>query len=79
MAACAGGELCAAWVAGVELPEYAREFSLERYKDAPLMKHLHASNKGVLQGRLGIEMNTILLVGAGRMGAAIVATIVKYS
>jgi glycine/D-amino acid oxidase-like deaminating enzyme len=48
MAACAGGELCAAWVAGVELPEYAREFSLERYKDAPLMKHLHASNKGVL-------------------------------
>lgn len=48
MAACAGGELCAAWVAGAELPEYAREFSMERYQDAPLMKHLHASNKGVL-------------------------------
>lgn len=48
MAACAGSELCAAWVAGAELPEYAHEFSIERYNDQALMEHLLVSNKGVL-------------------------------
>lgn len=48
MAACAGGELCAAWVAGGDLPEYAREFSTHRYQDAPLMQRLRDSNKGLL-------------------------------
>jgi glycine/D-amino acid oxidase-like deaminating enzyme len=48
MAACAGGELCAAWVAGAELPGYARELSMQRYEDAALMALLRHSNKGVL-------------------------------
>lgn len=48
MAACASGELCAAWTAGGELPGYARNFSLARYDDAVLMADLHDANKGVL-------------------------------
>ena len=48
MAACAAGELCAATIAGAELPDYASGFSLARYKDAQLMKTLQAANKGVL-------------------------------
>ncbi len=48
MAACAGGELCASWIAGSELPQYARGFSLDRYNDEVLMQSLHAGAKGVL-------------------------------
>jgi len=48
MAACAGGELCAAWVVGAELPDYAPAFSLERYADVSLMEQLASSNKGIL-------------------------------
>jgi hypothetical protein len=48
MAACASGELCAAWIAAAELPDYARGFSLTRYDDAPLMAALRKANKGVL-------------------------------
>jgi len=38
MMACAAGELCAAWVTGAELPDYARDFSLLRYQDVSLMQ-----------------------------------------
>jgi glycine/D-amino acid oxidase-like deaminating enzyme len=48
MAACAAGELCAAWVAGADLPDHARDFSLARRDDAALMRELHAMSKGVL-------------------------------
>ena len=48
MAACASGELCAAWVAGAELPPYARDFSLERYDDDVLMTELRSASKGIL-------------------------------
>ncbi len=48
MAACAGGELCAAWIAGAELPGYGRGFSLQRYRDTALMQQLHGSNRGLL-------------------------------
>ena len=48
MVACAGGELCAAWVAGGALPDYAPAFSMDRYDDAGLMKLLQDSNKGIL-------------------------------
>ena len=48
MAACAAGELCAAWAAGAPLPEHAKEFSLRRYEDAELMALLSKSSRGVL-------------------------------
>lgn len=48
MSACAAGELCAAWVAGAELPPYAREFSLQRHDDDVLMQQLFAASKGIL-------------------------------
>ncbi|MDM7945623.1 MAG: hypothetical protein QUV20_04755 [Oceanibaculum nanhaiense] len=48
MAACAAGELCAAWLAGESLPHYAQGFSLARYDDGELMESLHAASKGVL-------------------------------
>ncbi len=48
MAACAGGELCAAWVAGADLPAYAQGFSMQRYDDAALIERLRHSNKGLL-------------------------------
>lgn len=48
MAACAAGELCAATVAGADLPGYAKNFSMARYKDAELMSALRSANKGVL-------------------------------
>ena len=48
MAACAAGELCAAWVAGASLPAYAREFSLQRHEDAELMTLLSKTSRGVL-------------------------------
>lgn len=48
MAACAAGELCAAWVAEGDLPGYAASFSIERRQDAGLMAQLNEMNKGVL-------------------------------
>lgn len=48
MAACASGALCADWITGSTLPAYAREMSLARYRDTPLMDALFAANKGVL-------------------------------
>nr|WP_306265596.1 FAD-binding oxidoreductase [Pararhizobium sp. IMCC3301] len=48
MAAGAAGELCAATIAGAELPDYASGFSLERYKDTALMETLRSASKGVL-------------------------------
>jgi glycine/D-amino acid oxidase-like deaminating enzyme len=49
MSACAAGSLCAAWVAGGELPDYATALSASRYDDEALMQELqNATNKGVL-------------------------------
>lgn len=48
MAACAAGELCAAAIAGAELPDYAHTLSAARYQDSALMNELRAANKGVL-------------------------------
>eukprot|EP00977_Amphora_coffeiformis_P019336 scaffold7168_cov182-Amphora_coffeaeformis.AAC.5 len=48
MTACAAGELCAAWVADAELPEYANALSLNRYQDAALMDTIRAMDKGLL-------------------------------
>ena len=48
MAACASGELCAAWVAGAQLPSYSHAFSLARKDDAALMQTLRESARGVL-------------------------------
>ncbi len=48
MAACASGELCAAWVAEAALPSYARAFSLDRYQDKALMQVLSRSSRGLL-------------------------------
>jgi glycine/D-amino acid oxidase-like deaminating enzyme len=48
MAACAAGELCAATIAGSNLPDYATSFSLARYGDDALMNELRAASKGVL-------------------------------
>lgn len=48
MTACAGGELCAAWVAGGDLPGYAGVFSLARYEDEALMACLRELDRGVL-------------------------------
>jgi len=49
MSACAAGRLCAAWMVGGELPDYALALSASRYADAELMRHLAAAtSKGVL-------------------------------
>jgi glycine/D-amino acid oxidase-like deaminating enzyme len=49
MAACAGGELCAKWLLGAELPDYADALSLNRCEDAVLMAALRAQkSRGVL-------------------------------
>jgi hypothetical protein len=49
MSACAAGKLCAAWVCGDALPDYATDLSLARYDDALLMSNLcGASDKGIL-------------------------------
>jgi len=41
MAACSAGELCADWMMGGELPEYARYFHPGRYSDAALMAEIN--------------------------------------
>lgn len=49
MAACAAGELCACWVAGAALPDYAAMLSPARYHNAALMAELNAmSSRGIL-------------------------------
>ena len=49
MAACAAGALCASWMAGGDLPSYARQLSLARYDDKDLMTNIeNAGNKGIL-------------------------------
>ncbi len=49
MAACAAGELAAAWVCESDLPSYAKQLSLARYADAVLMDELRNSrSKGIL-------------------------------
>lgn len=48
MAACATGSLCAAWVAGAPVPEYAHSLTLERYSNHRLMAELAALGKGSL-------------------------------
>lgn len=49
MAACAAGDLCAAWVTEGILPEYASDLSSARYDDRELMAEIGgAGNKGVM-------------------------------
>jgi glycine/D-amino acid oxidase-like deaminating enzyme len=48
MAACATGAICAAWVMGAPIPEYARMLSAERHANAALMAELAALGKGTL-------------------------------
>lgn len=49
MSACAAGKLCAAWVCGDALPDYATDLSPARYENAALIATLqNASNKGLL-------------------------------
>ncbi len=49
MAACAAGELCADWIAGGALPEYAQDLSLARYQDDRLIATLKAmADRGIL-------------------------------
>jgi glycine/D-amino acid oxidase-like deaminating enzyme len=49
MAACAAGQISAAWIAGAEIPDYAWQLSILRYADADLMNELsNAANKGIL-------------------------------
>jgi glycine/D-amino acid oxidase-like deaminating enzyme len=49
MTACAAGELCAEWVMGNELPEYAFNLSMQRYENKTLMHELEsAQDKGLL-------------------------------
>lgn len=48
MAACATGAICAAHVAGVPVPDYAKSLGLGRYADAALMAELAGLSKGSL-------------------------------
>lgn len=48
MAACASGSLCAAWVAGEPVPEYAQRLSPARHADAAFMAHLASLGRGSL-------------------------------
>ena len=49
MSACAAGSLCANWMVGAELPDYATALSASRYNDEALMQELqNATSKGVL-------------------------------
>ncbi|HSD68095.1 MAG TPA: FAD-binding oxidoreductase [Woeseiaceae bacterium] len=49
MAACAAGELCAAWIDGAKLPAYGKHLSLERYTDAQFMAAFSGvDDRGVL-------------------------------
>lgn len=49
MSACAAGKLCAAWVCGDALPDYAADLSPARYENAASLAALqNANNKGLL-------------------------------
>jgi glycine/D-amino acid oxidase-like deaminating enzyme len=48
MAACSTGALCAAWVAGQPVPEYAKALTMDRYADETLMAQLATLGKGSL-------------------------------
>jgi glycine/D-amino acid oxidase-like deaminating enzyme len=48
MAACATGSLCAAWVAGKPVPEFAKVLDASRYEDAKLMTELRRLGTGTL-------------------------------
>ena len=49
MAACAAGELCAAWIVDADLPHYANQLSLARYDDEKLMAEiLNSPSRGIL-------------------------------
>ena len=49
MASCAAGKLCAAYICGDPLPDYAADLSLARLTNAELLAELNASsNKGLL-------------------------------
>jgi glycine/D-amino acid oxidase-like deaminating enzyme len=48
MGACASGSLCAAWVAGGEVPAFARALTPARRQDAALMAELAGLGKGTL-------------------------------
>ncbi|HSW16579.1 MAG TPA: FAD-binding oxidoreductase [Ramlibacter sp.] len=48
MASCATGSLCAAWLAGKPVPEYAQSLSSARYQDAALMAQLKELGTGSL-------------------------------
>jgi D-arginine dehydrogenase len=49
MSACAAGALCAAWISGGELPDYADQLSMARYADKDLMAELeNAQSLGIL-------------------------------
>ena len=49
MAACAAGLLCAQWVTGAVLPEYAAALSAARYDKTHLISELRqTANKGLL-------------------------------
>ena len=49
MSACAAGSLCAAWLCGADLPDYAGPLSLARYDNTKLITELQStSNKGLL-------------------------------
>lgn len=42
MSACAVGELCSDWIMSGDLPDYAKHFSIDRYKDASLIAEMNA-------------------------------------
>ncbi|MFT5572620.1 MAG: glycine/D-amino acid oxidase-like deaminating enzyme [Cryomorphaceae bacterium] len=44
MGACAAGALCADWVCGGSLPQYAHSISLARYQDPVLLRKMAQSN-----------------------------------
>ena len=48
MSACGAGALITRWITGEKLPDYARDLSLERYNDKPLMEKLQTLSSGAL-------------------------------
>ena len=48
MAACAAGELCASWVTGQTVPDYALSLGINRYADKAFMAELARFGKGSL-------------------------------
>lgn len=48
MASCAAGSLCADWVCGGELPQYANALALNRYEDPALQSQMSQTNIGLL-------------------------------